>query len=139
MQKLTAEWVDKAEQDFHVVTMLTRGHQRLHDQVCFHCQQCAEKYLKALLQELGVPVPRIHNLLALRTLLLPYYPLLRPTVRGLKFLSRFAVGPRYPDYSATKRQAAAALRWASRVRDACRGVLGIKPSRPRRRKLRDTP
>jgi HEPN domain-containing protein len=31
--------------------------------VCFHCQQAVEKYLKAFLKELGVAVPRIHDLL----------------------------------------------------------------------------
>jgi HEPN domain-containing protein len=91
----------------------------------FHCQQSAEKYLKALLQELGLPVPRTHNLSALRTLLLPHHVFLRPFRRGLEFLSRFAVGPRYPLYDATKRQTEAALRWAGEVRDACRAVLGV--------------
>jgi HEPN domain-containing protein len=30
--------------------------------VCFHCQHAAEKYLKALLQEGGLVVPRTHDL-----------------------------------------------------------------------------
>jgi HEPN domain-containing protein len=29
---------------------------------CFHCQQSGEKYLKALIQELGVFPPRTRNL-----------------------------------------------------------------------------
>ena len=99
--------------------------------MCFHCQQCAEKYLKALLQEVGLPVPRTHHLLALDGLLLPHRASLRPLRRGLDFLTRFAVGPRYPMYDARKRQATAALRWAGRVRAACRALLGIPP--PRRR------
>jgi len=90
--------------------------------------------LKALLQELGLPVPRTHNLLALRTLLLPHHGFVRPLRRGLEFLTRFAVGPRYPLYDATKRQAASALRWAGKVRDACRTLLGIRPSRQRHRR-----
>jgi hypothetical protein len=44
--------------------------------------------------------------------------------RGLDFLSRFAVGPRYSLYDARKRQAASALRWAGKVRRACRPLLG---------------
>jgi len=51
--------------------------------------------------------------------------LLRSLRRGLKFLSRFAVGPRYPIFTATKREARAALRWAGRVRDAVRPILGV--------------
>jgi hypothetical protein len=45
--------------------------------------------------------------------------------RGLEFLTRFAVEFRYPGESASKRQATAALRWATKVRDACRAQLGI--------------
>ena len=37
------------------------------------------------------------------------------------------VDTRYPGKSATKRQAAAALRWAAKVRDACRKELGLRP------------
>jgi HEPN domain-containing protein len=66
MQRLTAEWVKKAEADHGLAEMLGHGSEGFYDQICFHCQQCAEKYLKALLQELGLPVPRTHNLLTLR-------------------------------------------------------------------------
>src|SRR5260370_9407252 len=84
-------------------------------------------------EELGQPIPRIHILRDLLGLLLPHHPSLRSFSRGLKFLTRFAVGVRYPDDKATKRQAVSALRWAGRVRDACRTLLGIRPRQPRRR------
>jgi len=116
----------QGERDYQAATLLTRSDDHFHDQVCFHCQQSAEKYLKALLQELGLPVPRTHNLLALRTLLLPHHGFVRSLRRGLEFLSRFAVGPRYPLYDASKRQAASALRWAGKVRRACRDLLGLR-------------
>jgi hypothetical protein len=41
------------------------------------------------------------------------------------FLKQFAVEFRYPGKNATKRQATAALRWAERIRAACRGLLGL--------------
>jgi HEPN domain-containing protein len=123
--------VKKAEADYRTAALLG-GRDHFHDQDCFHCQQCAEKYLKALLQELGLPVPRTHNLLALRGLLLPHHTSLRPLRRGLDFLTRFAVGPRYPMYDARKRQAVASLRWAGRVRDSCRAILAVRPSRRRK-------
>ena len=126
MHKMTAEWVRKAEADFRLATMLARSKEPWHDQLCFHCQQSAEKYLKALLQEVGQPVPRTHNLAALRTLLLSHYASLRSFRRGLEFLSRFAVGPRYPTYDAIKRQAASALRRAGRVCAECRMLLGLR-------------
>ena len=54
--------------------------------------------------------------------------------RGLRFLTDFAVEPRYPGEWQTKRQAIAALRWAGKVRDACRAILGFRLSRRRRKK-----
>ena len=134
MKKLTQEWVQKAEADCRAAGKLARGSDPFHDQVCFLCQQCAEKYLKALLEELGVTVPHTHVLPNLLNLLLPHHPSLRLSRTGLKFLTRFAVGSRYPGYKARKRQATAALRWAGTVRTAARQLLGIRPPRKRRKR-----
>ena len=106
----------------------------MHDAVCFHCQQCAEKYLKALLEELGRHVPKIHDLDQLLNDLLAHHAGLRGLRRGTSFLTNFAVAVRYPGSDATKRQAQGALRWASRVRQAARALLGIRPRRGRRKK-----
>ena len=45
----------------------------------------------------------------------------------------YNVDPRYPGTGTSKREAAAALRWASKVRDACRSLLGLRPPRRRRK------
>ncbi len=97
------------------------------DLICFHCQQAAEKYLKALLQERGVKAPRTHDLQDLLSLLLPHDPTLRPLARGLLFLNPFAVDYRYPGENASRRQAQAAIRWAQKVRDELRKHLGLGP------------
>src|SRR6478736_6454218 len=64
------EWIAKAENDLvaaaHLVAM---GKDAPTDAVCFHSQQCVEKYLKALLVLQGVPVPKTHNIRMLRRLL----------------------------------------------------------------------
>ena len=132
MKRLTAEWVRKEEADVRAANKLAGVKPPLHDVTCFHCQQAAEKYLKSLLVELGLDVPRTHNLVALLPLLVPYYSQLRRFRRGVDFLTRFATETRYPGESATGRQAKASLRWASKVRDACRPLLGLRS--PRRRK-----
>ena len=98
------------------------------------CQQCAEKYLKALLEELTLTIPYTHILKDLLMLLLPHHPSLASHRRGLTFLTRFAVDTRYPGENASKRQATASLRWAARVRDMCRSLLGMRPWRSRRKK-----
>ena len=133
MNKLTRAWVRKAEADYRAAKLLAGGSEPFHDQLCFFCQQAAEKYLKALQEELAQPVPRIHLLHQLLDQLLPAHPSLRPLRRGLKFLTRFAVETRYPGDNATRREAKAALRWAERVRTAARTILQL-PLHPPRRK-----
>jgi HEPN domain-containing protein len=93
--------------------------------VCFHCQQAAEKYLKALLQEHGSVVPRTHDLDDLLDLLLPHDATLAPLRKALHSLTRYAVDYRYPDMQATTRQMNAALRHVARIRGEARTRLGL--------------
>jgi HEPN domain len=47
MNPLTQEWIDKAEGDFRTATREIQVTQDpSYDGVCFHAQQCVEKYLK---------------------------------------------------------------------------------------------
>jgi len=45
MKRTTREWVGKAEDDYQLAAQGARLSRPFHDQVCFHCQQAAEKYL----------------------------------------------------------------------------------------------
>src|SRR5688572_32679202 len=80
------------------------------DVACFHCQQAAEKYIKALLQDHGLAVPRTHDLEVLLDLLLPHDATLAPLRRGVRSLTKFAVEYRYPAMRATTRQMQASVR-----------------------------
>jgi HEPN domain-containing protein len=125
MKRLTAEWVDKAEEDMIAARDSASRTPPLRNVACFHCQQAAEKFLKSFLQELGAPVPRTHNLKALLDLLLPHDATLAGLRRILLSLSKYAVDFRYPGKRATTRQMQAALRHAERVRTELRGRLGL--------------
>lgn len=125
MKKTTRQWVRKAEEDLQSAYKVAAGSDPFHDQTCFLCQQSAEKYLKALLEELGLAIPYTHVLKDLLSLLLPHHGHLRILRRGLVFLTRFAVATRYPGDDATKRQAEASLRWAERMRRECRTLLDL--------------
>jgi HEPN domain-containing protein len=124
MKRKTAQWVHKAEDDFKVARSLATQAKPPREIVGFHCQQSAEKYLKALLQELGQSVPRTHNLNDLLNLLLPHDPTLASLRRGLKGLTRYAVDYRYPGISARTREMKSALRIARRIRSEIRRRLG---------------
>jgi predicted nucleotidyltransferase len=52
----------KAEGDLRVARNEAAVRDPVRDAVSFHCQQAAEKYLKALLCEAGLHIPRIHDL-----------------------------------------------------------------------------
>lgn len=94
------------------------------DTVCFHCQQCAEKYLKALLIFRGVDFPRTHDLVVLLNLASGGgWPAL--DAGQVQTLNRYSVEGRYPgDWDPIDLQEAGkALETAKRVRAAVRGML----------------
>ena len=62
MNPLTLEWVQKAEGDFTTAVRELRARKNPnYDAACFHAQQCAEKYLKAVLQERAIVFGKSHN------------------------------------------------------------------------------
>ena len=123
---LVQQWIAKAAQDMDAAVFLLTQGDRFRGAIGFHSQQAAEKYLKALLEELGLSVEKTHELEDLLDQLLPHHLSLRSLRRGLAFLSQFAVEVRYPGDNASKRQATSALRWAGKVRHACRGLLSLR-------------
>src|SRR5262245_15103343 len=127
MKRRTGSWMRKAEDDRGAARILASRRPPFRDQVCFHCQQAAEKYFKALLQELGAAVPKTHDLDSLLLLLLPHDATLGRLRRGLDKLTDYAVEYRYPVARATTRQMQSALRKAERVRAEIRARLGLPP------------
>jgi HEPN domain-containing protein len=126
MRALTREWVAKAEGDFHTARREARVRQAPnYDAVCFHCQQSAEKYLKAFLQEQRQNFPRVHNLNQLLELCLPFDAEFELQRDLLKDLSKYAVEIRYPGDSANKDDARIALRTLIGVRTFMRRKLGL--------------
>lgn len=126
MNELTAEWVAKAEDDLSAAGLLLRGGEHpLPDASCFHSQQCAEKYLKAFLQEHQFRFERTHELITLLNLCLPIDGDFESLNKDLGELSDFAVAVRYPGLAATSEIAEQALSAATRVRAFVREKLGV--------------
>jgi HEPN domain-containing protein len=126
MKPLTAEWVAKAEGDF--ATMEREAHVAENpncEAICFHAQQCAEKYLKARLCEAGIILGRVHNLVALLEPILDLEPSWESYRADLAYLSAFAVSVRYPGDSADWDSATDAQRRCRALRIAARQSLGL--------------
>lgn len=127
MNPITTEWVNKAEGDFATAQRESNAVvQPNYDAVCFHAQQCAEKDLKACLQEANVSFRKAHDLSELLNLALsidPEWDFLRT---DLNSLSAFAVEYRYPGESATIDEAGEALERCRKVRQVMRQGLGLE-------------
>jgi HEPN domain-containing protein len=128
MKPGTREWVGKAEEDFLAATDLSRRRKRpLWSSVCFHTQQCAEKYLKARMEEAGLPIHKTHDLEVLLNLLLPLEPAWVSLRSAIQDLTDYAVDFRYPGHSATKTEARQAIADCKLVRREVRKSLGLRP------------
>ncbi|MFY9226536.1 MAG: HEPN domain-containing protein [Blastocatellia bacterium] len=126
MKPSTLEWVDKAEGDFVIAQMAWRARKAPnYDAACFHTQQCAEKYLKARLEEAGLPIAKTHNLVALLNQILPIEPSWNVLSMELNILNAYSVAYRYPGVSATKTDAQDAIKRCRIVRKVIRLTFGL--------------
>ena len=122
---LARQWVARAEDDLlnaeHTLTLQDRCPVGT---VCFHAQQCAEKYLKALLICRGIEFPKTHDLVVLLNHL-GSDPGLELRVEEVQPLNRFPIEARYPgDWEPIDMQEALeAVVSARRVREAVRKAL----------------
>lgn len=86
------EWIDKAEGDFHTACREVRARKSPnYDAACFHCQQCAEKYLKGYLVHQGQSFRPVHDLIELLELCLLCDGTFELQRDLLKDLTRYAV------------------------------------------------
>lgn len=131
------QWIEKAEHDLrNAEHTLTLTEDCPFDTVCFHAQQCVEKYLKALLLVHSIEFPRTHDLRVLRQLV-PSQAGLDLDIRHIVALNRYTVEARYPgDWDPiSQTEAEAAVAMARRAREAIRAclppeALGLEPYRP---------
>ena len=123
--RLVRAWVEKAEQDLTTAThMLKLGDDCPFDTVCFHAQQCVEKYLKALLVLHQRDFPRTHDLAVLARLLSSDVSP-KIDVDVLLTLNRYPIEARYPgDWEPMSRQdAEGAVGIAQKLRETVRVLL----------------
>lgn len=126
---LTSEWIERAEEDYNMAQLARQASRPFHNSICFHAQQCIEKYLKAWLQEMNVPAPRTHDLGELLSLILPTLPAWSQWQPDFKRITEYAVDARYPGESATADDTEHAMRICDAVRHAIRVSLKLPTHR----------
>lgn len=123
--RLVRQWVARAEEDLvnaeHTLTLRERCPVGT---VCFHAQQCAEKYLKALLTYRAIEFPKTHDLVVLLNRLGSESGL-ELRAEEVQPLNRFSTEARYPgDWDPIDiQEASGAVARARRVREAVRHAL----------------
>ncbi|MBI5303813.1 MAG: HEPN domain-containing protein [Chloroflexi bacterium] len=126
MNDIVNEWIEKAESDYHVAERELRVRKNpSYDAICFHAQQCAEKYLKAFLAKHRTIFRPIHDLEVLLDHITPAHPDFEFTRDLLLLLNDYAVDFRYPGATATQEEARAAIKAMRTVREFVRQKLGL--------------
>ena len=120
---LARRWMLKGESDRLSADLIVQS-PGPYDTACFHAQQAAEKYLKAVVALSGSPIPRTHDLDEIYDECLAVQPALILDRTELSVLTPYAVQLRYnPDFWPDQAQAQQALATVDRVRTAVLSVL----------------
>ena len=94
MRRQAKAWMDSARDDLGVVEEIIDREDLTH-MAAFHCQQAIEKSFKAVLEEYGQTVPRIHDLITLLNKVEKYVRLM-VKVDLLNQLNELYMDARYP-------------------------------------------
>lgn len=90
------QWLAKADSDYRVAERLAGDAEPLREALAFHCQQAAEKYLKALLVRHAIEFRKTHNIDELLDLLAPVTGGIASSLREAAVLTPYGVEIRYP-------------------------------------------
>ena len=125
MKPRTIEWIEKAEDDLKMAQREMRASDPVWDGICFHAQQCAEKYLKAFLEEHNIAFYKTHDLVVLLNAAGGSLTELDSLRSELAYLSTFGIAARYPGVRADQQAAEKAFKIAEEVRMVVRSKLGL--------------
>ena len=115
---LIIKWVNIADRDLMAAEQGLKVYPVLSEIVCFHCQQAAEKYLKAYLVKHQVEFQKTHNIMSLINLCSTVDSVFKDKLLYADLLTDYAVEIRYPDewYEPTIEEAKDAYRVACEVK-----------------------
>ena len=119
-------WAEKAEEDWVTANTLLKRKKPFTSIICFHLQQSAEKYLKAILVLKGSAFPKTHDLTALSKMCEENSVLIGMDEDSLDILSGYAVATRYPGAEPPLDDTRDALQTTKAIRRFARSFLGLK-------------
>jgi len=124
-ESLARAWFAKAEDDLRSAECLLTMSDPAYENVGFHAQQCAEKYLKGYLVFHGIVFKKWHDLGYLLDLCMTVNPRWEQFYDKAEFLSPFAAEYRYPDLliKFTQEQAESSVSIARQIRQAVQEEL----------------
>ena len=121
---LSNEWLKYAKMDFDSAGFLRQMKPQPFEIICFHCQQAAEKAMKAYLALHKKEIPRIHDLTVLNHLCTEIDDTMNLSYSACEELNDFSVQIRYPtDYELTEEDTRIALRNAGKIFDLVKTKL----------------
>ena len=125
MKPETLEWIDKAEGDWKVAEREMQAADPVWNVTSFLAQQCAEKYLKAFLEEHNIAFGKTHDLVVLLNSSGGQLPELNSKRQSLAHLSTFGIATRYPGAQADRQAAEDSMKTAESVRTVVRAKLQL--------------
>ena len=125
---LVRQWLAKANEDLNAAKALLSLGTAFFSTIGFHCQQAAEKYLKAFLTWRQIEFPKTHDLGLLLGLISTAASSLAECLEDVVELTSYGVEIRYPGDipEITKEDAAEAVQLAEKVRKAIEGALATR-------------
>ena len=96
LRELVGQWLDKASADFLAAKHLSGESPQFGAIVAFHCQQAAEKFLKAFLVRHQIEFPKTHDIARLLRGAASVDPAMASLLLDADQLTPFGVETRYP-------------------------------------------
>lgn len=93
------EWLNFAKEDLETAKALLNGDFLFNRSICYHCQQSAEKDLKAYIIYLDLPLNKTHNLIKLVDQISELDKEITHLQQAVEVLTDYILTARYPDDS----------------------------------------
>jgi HEPN domain-containing protein len=109
LPEIVKEWIQKADEDYGFALSSIECNEYF-GPICFHFQQAAEKYLKAVIIANELDFRPVHNLIELLTICKKASPDILELEQACRFLNPFYIDTRYPVHWPTEYNRITALK-----------------------------